>query len=149
MSDPLEKLKVLLKQHEQSITNARLVVFSALQDSEPQAMSELVLACHGKINRASIYRVISLFEELGVVQRIQMGWKYKLELSDSFQHHHHHLTCTVCGKIESLDDDTHLEHYLVDASIRHGFSMSGHQLEIQGVCGGCSTTSEGQFLTQA
>jgi Fur family ferric uptake transcriptional regulator len=142
MSDPLDKLKLVLKQHEQSVTNARLVVFTALQDSEPQTMSELVTACRGEINRASIYRVISLFEQLGIVQRIQMGWKYKLELSDAFQHHHHHLTCTSCGAIESLDDDTHLERYLEDASTEHGYIMSGHQLEIQGICAECSTTEE-------
>jgi len=35
----------------------------------------------------------------------QIGWKYKLELSNAFQHHHHHLTCLQCGGVTPLPED--------------------------------------------
>src|ERR1700722_13846047 len=92
MIEPLEELKAALKSREYSLTAARQAVFSALLDKEPQTMQQLVAACP-TIDRASVYRTVSLFEQLGVVQRLQIGWKYKLELSDRFHHHHHHLTC--------------------------------------------------------
>ncbi len=85
-----------------SLTRARLAVFRALQDKEPLAMAEVARACAGKADRASVYRAVALFEELGIVKRLQIGWKYKLELSDAFHHHHHHLTCLKCGRVDTL-----------------------------------------------
>ncbi|HMH31052.1 MAG TPA: transcriptional repressor [Methylomirabilota bacterium] len=141
MSEPIDQLKVVLKQHNQSLTAARQIVFSALQDQEPQTMRELVMACEGLVNRASIYRVVSLFERLGIVQRLQIGWKYKLELTDTFHHHHHHLTCLRCGKIIPLKEDNQLEDRLEYLAKGSGFTMNGHQLEVQGYCYECSSKS--------
>ena len=137
MSEPTDQLKKVLKQHGQSLTAARQLVFAALQDKEPQTMQELVFACEGMINRASIYRVVVLFERLGIVQRLQIGWKYKLELSDAFHHHHHHLTCRRCGKTIPLKEDDALEEKLRDLAHSNDFDMHGHQLEIQGYCENC------------
>ncbi|MDB5170348.1 MAG: transcriptional regulator, Fur family transcriptional regulator, ferric uptake regulator [Candidatus Saccharibacteria bacterium] len=138
MPDPVDQLKIVLKQHSQSLTAARQTVFSALQNKEPQTMHEVVFACQGQVNRASIYRVISLFERLGIVQRLQIGWKYKLELSGAFHHHHHHMTCTQCSVTVQIPEDTHLEQHLRDAAASQSFVMQGHQLEIQGLCARCA-----------
>ncbi len=119
---------------------ARQIVFMALQDKEPQTMYEITIACKDKVNRATIYRVISLYEKIGIVQRLQIGWKYKLELSGAFHHHHHHMTCTDCGVTVQIPEDMHLEQHLRDAAGRQNFVMQGHQLEIQGLCTECNTT---------
>jgi Fur family ferric uptake transcriptional regulator len=89
------------------------------------------------IDRASVYRTIGLFEGLGLVQRLNTGWKYKIELSDTFTEHHHHLTCTNCGKTVAMNEQE-LERFIEQLAREHGFKPSGHQIEIQGVCGGCS-----------
>jgi Fur family ferric uptake transcriptional regulator len=137
MSEPLEQFKTTLKAKNQSLTKTRLAVFRALQDKEPQTMREVVAACKGQADRASIYRTIALFEKLGIVQRLQIGWKYKLELSDAFHHHHHHLTCTNCGRTIPLPEDRQLEARLHTLSRTQDFIMKGHQLEIQGLCENC------------
>src|SRR2546421_5552224 len=103
-------------------------------------MRELVAACNGQVDRASIYRTIALFERLGIVQRLQIGWKYKLELSDAFHHHHHHLTCSNCGKVIPFEEDTALEKRLHVLANSKNFTMQGHQLEIQGLCQNCAAT---------
>lgn len=100
-------------------------------------MNEVIASCHGQVDRASVYRTVAVFEQLGIIQRLQIGWKYKLELSDTFQHHHHHLTCRRCGVSIALEEDSHLEAMLQDAAARHGFLMEEHQLEIQGLCANC------------
>src|ERR1700759_5537066 len=105
MNEPHARLQTTLKDHHQSLTAARVHVFEALQGHEPQTMHPIVEACRGGPDRASVYRAIALFERLGIVQRLQMGWKYKLELSDAFTHHHHHLTCLRCGRIIPLPED--------------------------------------------
>lgn len=141
MSNPLDQLTIALRLHGQSVTAARKTVFLALLDKEPQSMRDIVAACGHSIDRASVYRTITLFESLGIVQRLQIGWKYKLELSDAFHRHHHHLTCLRCGHITPLAEDAHLEQHLRDAAERHGFVMQGHQLEIQGLCLTCQDNS--------
>lgn len=133
---PLEQLKNTLKDKGFSLTTARKTVFMALQGSEPLTMHELVLACPA-IDRSSVYRTVMLFERIGVIQRLQLGWKHKIELSDSFQHHHHHLSCIICGRTTALAEDDALEQRLKHLATAYGFRMHGHQLEIQGLCHNC------------
>lgn len=137
MSEPLEQFKATLKAHQCSLTKTRQIIFRALQGSEPQTMHEIVMACQGQVDRASVYRAIMLFEKIGILQRLQIGWKYKLELSDAFHYHHHHLTCRQCGRTTPLREDTELENRLAGLAKNQGFTMGGHQLEIQGICQDC------------
>ncbi len=139
---PLEQFINSLKDHGQNLTQARQEVFRALQNKEPQTMQEIVRACQGQVDRASIYRNISLFERLGIVQRLQIGWKYKLELSDAFHNHHHHLTCLSCGQTTALAEDSQLENSLRGLADSQHFVMQGHQLEIQGLCRNCRLVSK-------
>ena len=125
-----------LKQHSQSLTQARRAVFAALQNKEPQTMQQLVTAC-GSIDRASVYRTVALFEKLGIVQRLQIGWKYKLELAGRFSRHHHHLSCLECGQVISFDESPTLERELRWAAASRHFKIRSHQLEIQGICQNC------------
>jgi Fur family ferric uptake transcriptional regulator len=140
MIEPTEQLKTVLREHGQSLTAARRAVFAALQDKEPQTMRDIVVACAGRADRASVYRTIGLFERLGIVQRLQIGWKYKLELGDAFHRHHHHLTCTGCGAVIPFDEDPALERSLRAAAVSKQFAMRGHQLEIRGICQTCLKT---------
>jgi Fe2+ or Zn2+ uptake regulation protein len=130
-------LRTILLQHKLSFTAARQQVFNILADNEPLTMTELAEHCVPTIDRASAYRTIALFEQLGVVQRLQIGWKYKLELSDAFQAHHHHLTCLGCGIVTTLPEDTHIENQLTKLASQYGYSALDHQLEIKGYCPSC------------
>lgn len=100
-------------------------------------MQQLVHRCKSSIDRASVYRTITLFERLGVVQRLQIGWKYKLELSNAFQNHHHHMTCLQCGSVTPLPEDSILEAQLTRLAQQHNFDANDHQLEIRGRCSNC------------
>jgi Fur family transcriptional regulator, ferric uptake regulator len=129
-------LQIALKQRGYSITHARQTVFEVLQHQEPQSMREVVAACK-QIDRASVYRTISLFERLGIVQRLQMGWKYRLELSDAFHQHHHHMHCVRCGRTIALPEDQELETSLHKMAEAHNFTLQSHQLELSGLCQTC------------
>lgn len=131
----LHSLKGLLKQNRQSITKTRLAVFEALAGQEPLSMHELVERVQGT-DRASVYRTVDLFERLGIVQRLNTGWKYKIELSDKFAAHHHHLTCTQCGATTPMNE-AELEAVVDRLAHSHGFRPTAHQIEIQGVCARC------------
>lgn len=139
MTDHLATLTTTLKQQGYSVTDARKTVFLALLDKEPQTINELTKATADSLNRASLYRVIELFEQLGIVQRLQIGWKYKLELSDSFAAHHHHMSCITCGRVQPFEESAVIEFELKQLAQERGFQETGHQLEVRGVCQNCQT----------
>lgn len=130
-----EGFRALLKEQGCSMTAARLAVFEALLGQEPLSMHELAKRA-GKVDRASVYRSIDLFERLGIVQRLNTGWKYKIELSDKFSNHHHHLTCTQCGRTVAMNEQR-LEGFIEQIAREHGFAPTAHQIEVQGLCQEC------------
>lgn len=131
-----ERLATILKSHRYSLTKPRLAVFKALEGSEPVTMHELI-ARLPEVDRATIYRVVELFQQLGIIKRLQIGWKYKLELSDDFNPHHHHLSCINCGKTIPIKQDQDIEDLIHTFGSSHKFTITDHQLEIQGVCQDC------------
>ena len=129
----------ILRDNGYSTTKTRQAVFAALSSHKPLSMHELVERC-SDIDRASVYRSVALFEEIGIVHRLYTGWKYTIELSDRFGLHHHHATCSRCGKIISLEEDTALESALRRLADKHSFVISGHEIELTGLCNNCSKT---------
>jgi Fur family ferric uptake transcriptional regulator len=138
MSDIRELLRDKLRSSGHSLTHARLCVFMALKDTEPQTMRRLISNLPD-IDRASVYRTIDLFIELHIVERLQLGWKYKLELSDEFSFHHHHMMCTNCHALIAIHEDNRLEAFLEHIAQKADFTATGHQIEIRGLCKNCKS----------
>jgi len=138
MSNPkIHLLEKILKDNTHSVTQPRRLVFEALAHKESQSMHEIIQQVAEQVDRVSVYRIIELYEKLGIVQRITIGWKYKLELSDIFLEHHHHLSCSRCGKIIAVKDSQRLETLISELSQAHNFHLTNHQLELQGYCQQC------------
>jgi Fur family ferric uptake transcriptional regulator len=131
----LQLLHNNLKENGYSVTTVRQLIFDLLWDHEPQTMHDLYASAEGRIDRASIYRTISLFQELGLVQRINIGWKYKVELSDAFIEHHH-LTCIKCHRIIPINEKE-LELFINNVANANKFKPIEHQVEMQGYCERC------------
>jgi Fur family ferric uptake transcriptional regulator len=136
MYPQLKKFETAMKQSKHHLTGPRKTVFSALLENDTLSMAELVRACP-EFDRASIYRTVQLLEELGIIHRLQMGWKYQWELSDDYHDHHHHMSCDRCGRVFRLSGNKVLENKLREATATLGFQMRNHQLEVQGLCDRC------------
>jgi len=137
MTEPLDLLTKKLKEKGYSLTRPRKVTFDVLSESkQPLTMQDVIRRTNKLIDRASVYRSIDVFEETGVTERLYSGWKYKIELSDVFQEHHHHFTCTNCGKVIPMNS-TEIEKIINELSMANNFQTTNHQLEIQGVCSQC------------
>ena len=130
----------VLRNHGASVTAPRLALFEILEGSEPLSFEEIYQALSKKSDRSSIYRAINLFVELGIAHKVNIGWKYKIELTDAFSEHHHHLTCTKCHKIVSISEKE-LENFILKITNSEGFQPLSHQIEIQGLCKNCSKKS--------
>lgn len=139
MNDPIRHLEETLSGHGYSMTNPRRAVLLAMLDREPMSIQNLVQAVGSTVNRSSVYRTVDLFEKLGIIERLTLGWKYKLELSDKFAAHHHHISCIKCGKVQSFKESPAISYELKQLAHEAGYTESGHQLEIRGICTVCQS----------
>lgn len=132
----LNQFKDLLRDNGNFVTMPRLRLFGNLQSHPALTMKELIKLT-SKHDQVTVYRNIDLFEKLGVINRIRLGWNTKIELSDIFQHHHHHMSCVQCGKVWTLPEDPLIEKQIAELTRSKMFKAYDHQLEIRGVCSGC------------
>ena len=92
-----------------------------------------------QVGIASIYRVLDLLTEKGLLQRVDLGAGIaRYEPIHSSGDHHHHLVCGDCGRVEAFSDDE-LERALRKIESRTGYSVAGHDVVQRGACRDCSS----------
>lgn len=138
MSPELQKFKTVMRQNGSFVTKQRLELFKYLQASPAVTINKLITDLPGQ-DQATVYRNIKLFERLGIATRLQLGWNSKLELSSSYHDHHHHMSCTSCGKVVAWEEDPAIELRIQTLALKLGFIPEDHQLEIRGLCQSCQT----------
>lgn len=137
--EDLSNFRKIISSNGYRLTEAREDTFKLLISTDPQSVREILAKAAGKVDRVSIYRNIELFEKLGIVHRIYVGWKYKLELSDEFIAHHHHLSCLNCGKVIDIEDEKHIDEFIESVAATVGFTPRRHQFEVDGYCRDCKS----------
>lgn len=82
----------------------------------------------------TIYRNLSLFSELGIIEETELNGerKYRFHCGEAINHHHH-LICLGCGKTKHLKLCPLEE--MVGSS--EDFTITGHKFEIYGYCSIC------------
>lgn len=141
-SDDLNNFQQIITNNGYRLTDAREKTFKLLVSPEPQSISQILVRANGSVDRVSVYRNLELFEKLGIVHRIYVGWKYKLELSDMFVSHHHHLSCLDCGKITDIEDEKHIDEFIERVAAKSGFTPRRHQFEVDGYCKECKNKKD-------
>lgn len=137
IENDLSAFHAILKSHQKSTTRARTEVFKALWRQPPLSMKELEKRLDGRIDRASAYRVIELFIELRIVEKLYQGWKYRIELSEKFHPHHHHMRCNKCGSTYDFNEPDSMSEVIRAITKKYNFEASSHQFEIDGLCKNC------------
>lgn len=91
----------------------------------------------GRVGIASVYRILDTLAALRLVQRVEIGDGIaRYEPSQPDGHHHHHLVCRACGKVEPFEDIP-LEQALARVAGSHGYAMDAHDVVLHGACGDC------------
>ena len=109
---------------------------------QPCALSavqiEEALRDHGRpTGRASIYRVLELLVEHGLVERVEVGdGQARFEQVRPGGDHHHHLVCERCGRLVAFDDPG-LERAIDRLSERLGVRVASHDVLLRGACKKC------------
>jgi Fur family transcriptional regulator, ferric uptake regulator len=91
-----------------------------------------------RVSRASIYRILEELEEIGVVQRVDVGsGMSRFEPVRHGRGHHHHLVCDRCGRLEPFSDEG-LERAIKRLSDRVPLEVSEHEVVLHGACNACA-----------
>ena len=134
-------LRALLAERDIRPTRQRLLVFEALaaeqNDATAQQMHEWLRARGETIGLATVYRTLALLSEQGVIDTLvhRPGEVCYRLCSDG---HHHHLVCSECHRVVELGE-CDLGSWLDELGAAHGFAVTGHSVEVTGVCAGCSS----------
>jgi Fur family ferric uptake transcriptional regulator len=92
------------------------------------------------VSRASIYRILELLHEHGLVQRLELGHAFAhYEVVDPSGEHHHHVVCEQCGKVIPFDDRG-LERSLERLAERLNVAVHEHEVVLRGACERCALT---------
>lgn len=129
-----------LRQAGLKITAPRTKILQILENAKSHHFSaediyRLLLESGEEISMATVYRVLTQFEQAGIVVRHHFEGGFSVfELNQG--QHHDHLVCVKCGKVVEFVDpiiEKHQEKIARDA----GFVISDHVLHIYGICALC------------
>lgn len=119
------------------VTLPRIKILELLENAEDHHMSAedvyRTLSAQGEdVGLATVYRVLTQFEQAGIVER--HNFENNLSVFEIVQDEHHdHIVCDVCGKIvEFRNKFIEEEQYRI--AEENGFKLSGHSLVLYGVC---------------
>ncbi|MFN4325380.1 MAG: ferric iron uptake transcriptional regulator [Azonexus sp.] len=135
MSDPQSLKNMGLK-----ATFPRLKILELFEKSTQRHMTaedvyRMLLADNMDIGLATVYRVLTQFEQAGLLERhfFESG-KAVFEVNRG--KHHDHLVCVECGKVEEFLDPE-IEKRQNAVAEERGFTIQDHALYIYGNCAEC------------
>ncbi len=120
-------------------TKARKAVIEVLQKAEMPVSAEEIYIIIKKdgvsTNLSTVYRTLELMESMKLVNKIIMDdGKARFEITGDG--HRHLLICTNCRKMVPIDVCP-LEKLEKDVGEKTKFDITGHKLELYGLCPDC------------
>ena len=138
----MDEFKKALRENGLKYTKQREVLLEILYNSDlhftPEALHAEVKAKYPKLNVgiATVYRTLNLLEDSGMATSISFGAhgkKFELAHRD----HHDHLICKNCNKIVEFEDHS-IEKKQVNIAKANGFTLTGHLMQLYGICNDCA-----------
>lgn len=140
---PVTKFREFLMTKKMRLTPEREAIVAAVYSTHDHFDAEQWvgnLARHTGTNQASrstIYRTLNLLVEAGLLRRVARANDREVYEHDYGYPAHDHLICRKCGDMIEFPNEA-IADVLEKIAADHGFRMSGHRLEVEGVCAACS-----------
>jgi Fur family ferric uptake transcriptional regulator len=118
-------------------TLPRLKILELFQRGKNRHMTaediyRLLLEEHSDVGLATVYRVLTQFEQAGILIRSHFeSGKAVYELDEG--QHHDHLVCLDCGKVEEFYD-AEIEKRQHAVAKAKGFTITDHALSLYATC---------------
>lgn len=129
-----------LKKAGLKITLPRRKILEIMEKAKEHHMSaediyRVLLESGEEIGLATVYRVLTQFEEAGLIVRHHFeGGQSVFELD--LGAHHDHLVCVKCGRVEEFVDEM-IENRQEEIAKQAGYTITDHSLNIYGICPAC------------
>ncbi|MCW8945626.1 MAG: ferric iron uptake transcriptional regulator [Sedimenticola sp.] len=119
------------------VTAPRVKILELLENSQQRHVSaedvyRMLLAADQDIGLATVYRVLTQFEEAGLVEKHHFEDGHSVFELDKGKHHDH-IVCVTCGRVKEFVDET-IEERQQKIADELGFQISEHDLVIYGKC---------------
>ncbi len=120
-------------------TLPRVKILGVLESAAQRHMAaedvyKLLLDAGEEVGLATVYRVLTQFEQAGLVIRHNFeGGRAVFELNQGS--HHDHMVCVECGRVFEFFDKT-IEERQTSVAKAAGFVIGDHSLYLYGVCEG-------------
>jgi Fur family ferric uptake transcriptional regulator len=90
----------------------------------------------------SAYRHLVDLQTAGVVRRIAASDEFaRFELAEDLTEHHHHLLCTICGRVNDVTPTQAFERMVAkmvqELAAQQDFQPTSHALDVIGHCSNC------------
>lgn len=119
-------------------TFPRLKILELFEKAEPRHLSaddvyRILLSEKMDIGLATVYRVLTQFEQAGLLERHHFeSGKAVFEIKAG-GHHHDHLVCINCGRVEEFYDEE-IEKRQKKIAKERGFAIQEHALYLYAEC---------------
>jgi Fe2+ or Zn2+ uptake regulation protein len=132
------ELAALLRERGLRATSQRVVMHRLLRDRNRHLSAEELLSEASErlpgVSLPTVYATLELFEQLGIVRRVNGGGGTLLW--DTRADTHHHMICRNCGRVEDLETPLDLERARRSAA-RSGFEADRAEVVVSGLCARC------------
>ncbi|MBF0367770.1 MAG: transcriptional repressor [Oligoflexia bacterium] len=137
----------VVKKHGGRLTSERKTLLHTICNMQGHFEAEDILSALKKqghqVSLATIYRNLSLIKDAGMIRRVSLthGDPSRMQFECTWeQQHHDHLTCIDCGKKVEFNYSA-IEVLQETLAKEHGFILTGHHLELLGLCPKCQEKS--------
>lgn len=117
------------------MTGQRRTIAGVLEDSDDHPdVEELYARASGRdpnISIATVYRTVKLFEEAGILEKVEFG-DGRARYEDAERDHHDHLIDLQSGEVIEFVD-AEIEALQERIANKLGYKLKGHKLELYGV----------------
>ena len=121
-------------------TVPRMKILALLEENKVRHVSaedvyKALLELGEDLSLATVYRVLTQFEQAGLVTRHHFeGGHSVFELNQG--EHHDHILCVKCGRVDEFVDKV-IEERQQKIAAEKGYNMTDHSLYIFGICSAC------------
>ncbi len=134
----LEAFEALCRKKKLALTHQRRVIFQAVLERNDHPTADQVYEAVREripgVSRTTVYRVLEMLVELGVVGRLHpSGPAVRFE---GKTRRHHHLICRRCQRVLDIEDPA-LDALPVPRIAARKFRVEDYSVQILGVCGEC------------
>ena len=135
------ELADLLRERGLRATSQRVVMHRLLRDRNRHLSAEELLSEASEqlpgVSLPTVYSTLELFEQLGIVRRVNGGGGTLLW--DTRAGAHHHMICRNCGRIQDMDTPLDLEGARRSAA-RAGVQPDRAEVVVSGLCADCAAS---------